>query len=374
MKILIASGGSGGHIFPAVALARKLKEARGDIDILFVGSRRGLDRRIFEKEGFRFILLSDNKLPYKKSWRTLLFLAAMFLDTCRAFAAITRYGPDVSVGFGGYTSCPAIFASRILGVPTLIHEQNVVPGRANKFLFGWAGSIAISFDRTREFLGSNRGKVFLTGNPIRADMVKDDRIDGIRKLGLDEKKFTILVIGGSQGSRFLNRTFVEALSNMKDSVRSSMQVIHITGIKDYAQTSASYEKLKMEHRVYSFIDRIEEAYSASDLVVTRSGASALFELAFFAKPMVLVPYPFALSHQAENARAFAEKGGAVELEEKTLSAESFKREIEGLVTNKARLTALAGAAKRLSVPEASDNMARIVLDLASKKTGNEKRQ
>lgn len=367
MKIIIASGGSGGHIFPAVALARKLGRIHDGIDILFIGSRRDLDRRIFEKEGFRYSLLSDNRMPYNISLRLLLFCAKLLGDTLNAIAVVAFNRPDVTVGFGGYTSCPVILASRILGIPTVIHEQNVVPGRANRLLFNWADRIAISFDRTRKFLGKNSKKAVLTGNPIRAELTLDNRSAGIRKLGLDDKKFTILVIGGSQGSNFVNRTFVEALEKMEDHVRDSLQVIHITGIKDYAKTRASYESLNLNHKVYSFIDRIEEAYSASDLVVTRSGASALFELAFFGKPMILVPYPFAMSHQIENARAFAEKGAAIEIDENVLSPEIFSQEIKKLFSNRARLSVLAEAAKGLSVPEAADNMARLVTELASKR-------
>ena len=313
------------------------------------------------------MLLSDNKMPYNVSLRLPLFCAKLLYDTLRALTAVAFYRPDVTVGFGGYTSCPVILASRMLGVPTIIHEQNVVPGRANRLLFNWADSIAISFDRTRGFLGKNIRKAKLTGNPIRTVLTKDDRSAGIRKLGLDDRKFTILIIGGSQGSNFLNRTFVEALEKMKDYVRASLQVIHITGIKDYAHTSASYENLNMGHKVYSFIDRIEEAYSASDLVVTRSGSSALFELAFFGKPMILVPYPFAMSHQAENARVFAEKGAAVEIDEGVLSAEIFNKEIGKLLSDRARLSVLAEAAKGLSIPEAADNMARLVSELVSKR-------
>jgi len=372
MKILIASGGSGGHIFPAVALARTLEEKRPCAEIRFVGSNKDLDRRIFEKEGFRFWLLSANKLPYKRSLRLLTFFIKLKFDILKAFFIIVSYRPDVVVGFGGYAAFPIIFAARILGIPRIAHEQNVVPGRANKFLFGWSDTIAISFDETKIYLGPNAGRAVFTGNPIRYEIFsalnrKDAREAGIKQFGLDPEKFTILVIGGSQGAHFLNETFIKALSVIKDDIKICLQVIHITGPKDYEWAIKEYEKLDgPDRRIYSFIDRIEEAYSASSLVVTRSGASAIFEIAFFAKPMILVPYPFAMSHQAENAHAFCANGAAIEIEEAALSAVVFRDAITGLFNDRVRLNNLAQSAKSMSMPEASDNLAKLVLRYADK--------
>lgn len=372
MRILIAAGGSGGHIFPAIALARTLKEKKPGIEIKFVGSRKELDRRIFEKEGFSFFLLSANKLPYNKSLKLLLFFAKLKIDILRAFIIIASYKPDVVVGFGGYLSFPVIFAASVLSVPRVLHEQNVVPGRANNFLFRWADAIAISFDETKKFLGPYAGKAVFTGNPIRYEFFsalnrKDGRELAIKQFGLDTDKFTILVIGGSQGAHFLNEAFIQAIALIRDDIKIYLQVIHITGIKDYEWAVKEYRKIgSPEARVYSFIDRIEEAYGAASLVVTRSGASALFELAFFGKPMILVPYPFAMSHQSDNARVFSKNGAAIEIEEGKLSAGVFKDAITILFNDRYRLKGLAESAKRLSVPEASGNLARLVLTYADK--------
>lgn len=364
MRILIAAGGSGGHIFPAIALARTLKDKYGNIDIKFVGSDKALDKRIFEKEGFNFSLLSANKLPHKASLGAVIFFTKLLFDVIKSFFVVISYRPDVVVGFGGYIACPVIFVSYIFRIPTVAHEQNVAPGRANAILFRLVNRIAISFDGTKKFLGADLKKAVFTGNPIRQKLFRDDKELGITRFGLDENKFTILVIGGSQGAHFLNHTFIRALSSLREDLKSSLQVIHITGLKDYEWAIKSYEDLgAVEHRVYSFIDRIEEAYSASDLVVTRSGASAIFEIAFFGRPMILIPYPFAMSHQKENARVFVETGAAVEIDEHDLSDEMFKNTISSLVSDRDRLKSMAEAAKRLSVPEASNNLAREVLNL-----------
>ena len=365
VKVLIASGGSGGHIFPAIALARTLEDKAGGIGIRFIGANKELDKRIFEKEGFSYSLLSANKLSYKPSFGLVIFFIKLLYDTIRAFFIIISYRPDVVVGFGGYVSCPVMLASGFLRIPRMLHEQNVSPGRANKFLFHLADRIAISFEETKDLLKADIRKTAFTGNPIRRELFRDDRDFAIKNFGFSKSKFTILVIGGSQGAHSLNDTFVKALNILPDDLKTGLQIIHITGVKDYEWALESYKSLRnIESRVYSFIDRIEEAYSASDLAVTRSGASAIFELAFFSKPMILVPYPFAMSHQAENADVFSKKGAAIKLEERILSAELFRDTLKGLLNDRGKLNKMAEAAKRLSAPEASERLAEETLLLA----------
>lgn len=363
MKILIAAGGSGGHIFPAVALAEELRLKDPSADILFVGSDKALDRRIFKKEGFKYYLLSANKLPYKVSFNTLLFLLQLLIDIFKSLMIVMRYKPEAIVGFGGYVSAPVIAAAYILRVPRMVHEQNAVPGRANAILFRFVDRIAVSFEETKGNLGAYVNKAVFTGNPIRASLLKDDKAGNIKKLGLDLQKFTILVIGGSQGAHNLNRAFLKSLSQMNEDTRRSLQIIHITGVADYGWANAAYEKLSVEYRVHSFLDRIEEAYSASDLIVTRSGASAIFEIAYFGRPMILIPYPFALSHQSENARIFSAKGAAIEIDEKDLSSDLMKDRIEGLLKDRNKLSEIGESARRMSVPDSSAFLAQMVLNI-----------
>ena len=364
MKILIACGGSGGHIFPAIALAQGLKESGASSELLFVGSNAVLDKRIFEKEHFRYTLLSSNKLPYRISIKTFMFFIKLKLDIIKSLWILIKFSPDAVVGFGGYVSCPVIFAAYILRIPSVLHEQNVVPGRANRAMFRFVRKIAVSFKETIGYTGRWAFKTVFTGNPIRITDLKDDRAGSIKKLGLDPARFTVLVIGGSQGAHNLNKFFLEGLAGLEKGARSSLQVIHITGITDYDWASKIYKELGIEHRVFSFIDRIEEVYSASDLIVTRSGASAIFEIAYFGRPMVLVPYPFAMNHQAENAKFFSNHGAAVQIDEKDLSPALIRDKILKLADNKEKLSAMAESARRLSVPDSSHNLAEIVLSAA----------
>ena len=192
-KILVAAGGSGGHIFPAIAMARAMREA-SDADIRFVGSSKALDRRIFEKEGFDYSTLSSNKFPYGLSLKLLPFSLRLISDIIRSKAIVLSYRPDVVVGFGGYVACPIILAASIFGIPRIVHEQNVVPGRANRFLFRFADKVAVSFNETLKYTGTAGDKCVFTGNPIRDEVLKGDRPSGIKRFGLDVAKFTILVI------------------------------------------------------------------------------------------------------------------------------------------------------------------------------------
>ncbi len=365
-KIMIAAGGSGGHIFPAIALGRSLSALGKDIEIMYIGSDKALDRRIFEKEGVRYKVLSANKLSYNISARTVAASFKLLADTFKAIWMLSSYKPDVAVGFGGYVSFPVIFAARLFGIPTIVHEQNVMPGRANRLLFSLAERIAVSFEETKGSIGKYAEKCVFTGNPVRAGISESGRSAGAKRFGLDEKKFTILVIGGSQGASFLNRTFIAAISSMGSGSRSSIQVIHITGVRDYEWALRSYEDLNIEHRVHSFVDKIEDVYAPADIVITRSGASAIFELALLRKPMILIPYPFAMSHQLDNALVFSEKVAALVVEEKDLNAGDLAGLILGLVEDRSRMKGLSDAAGRMAQPQAADDLAGEVIALDRK--------
>ncbi len=365
-KVLIAAGGSGGHIFPAIALGRSLKRLNKDLQIMYVGSDKALDKRMFEKEGARFTTLSANKLPYKISFGIIIVSFRLLADIFRAFYIMFSFRPDVAVGFGGYVSFPVIFSARILRIRTMVHEQNVLPGRANKILFRLADKIALSFKDTEKTLGRDPEKAVFTGNPVRSEISASDRKSGNKLLALESGRFTILVIGGSQGAAFLNRTFVSSLSAIDPQARGAIQVIHITGVKDYEWALKAYKELRIDHRVHSFIDRIEEAYGAADLIVTRSGASAIFELALMRKPMVLIPYQYALSHQLDNARVFERNGAAVVVEEKDLNSVMFSALILDLMKDHDRIKSLSESAGRMAVPLAADNLAKEVVNLIGK--------
>jgi UDP-N-acetylglucosamine--N-acetylmuramyl-(pentapeptide) pyrophosphoryl-undecaprenol N-acetylglucosamine transferase len=251
-------------------------------------------------------------------------------------------------------------------VPSIIHEQNAVPGRSNAMFFRIADRVAVSFEETVRSAGIDPEKAVVTGNPIRAAMFKDDKEEALNGFGLAKEAFTILVIGGSQGARSLNDAFLRAIAKIDKDMLASLQIIHITGVRDYSRVTADYEATGVTHRVFSFIDRIEDAYSAADLVITRAGASAIFEIAFFGRPMILVPYPLAMSHQASNAGVFADRLAAVMIRESGSLDEALREKVSELFGNRDRRRSLGESARRMSIPEAAENLAGEVLKLARK--------
>ena len=367
-RILIACGASGGHIFPAVALGSSLKNKSKNIAMLFVGSRRYLDRRIFLRENLKFKSLSSNKLPYRLSFSLFVVGAKFIFDVVKSIYIILNFAPHAIVGFGGYVSFPILMVGRMMGIPIIVHEQNVVPGRANILLFKFADKIAVSFEETMSSMpDSIRKKAVLTGNPIRKGMLKDNKALALQNFGFDKDKFTILAIGGSQGAHRLNRVFSESIVTMKEETRGKIQIIHIAGEKDREKVAAVYNNFNVSNRVFSFIDSIDEAYSLADLVFTRSGAAALFELAFYAKPMVLVPYPYAMSHQRENALVFSRKGAAIYKEEKDLKAKELSSFIAELISDREALKKMSESSRQLARPHAADALADVIIGICKKR-------
>ncbi len=362
MKVLIAAGASGGHIFPAIALGSSLRRKADNLEILFVCSNRYLDRRIFSREGLNFRCLSSNKLTPRLSFSLLAFPARLALDMAKALFIIAAFRPKVIVGFGGYASFPIVLIGSLAGIPAVIHEQNVAIGKANLFLARFAKKIAVSFKETISRIPDGmKEKVVYTGNPIRTDLLKDDKELALKKFGFDRDKFTLLVIGGSQGAHRLNRIFAESIASLEEARKKDIQIVHIAGEQDKESIEAIYDNFDIPALVFSFLDRIDEAYSAADLVFSRSGSAALSELAYYAKPMVLVPYPYARSHQKENALAFAGKGAAIYKEEGELTPREFRSMVLELMDNREKLAILSKMSRSLSMPDASDRLADVVM-------------
>ncbi|MBU1083581.1 MAG: undecaprenyldiphospho-muramoylpentapeptide beta-N-acetylglucosaminyltransferase [Candidatus Omnitrophota bacterium] len=367
MKIIIAAGGSGGHIFPAVVLASELRK-KGVEDILLVSSRRDLDKNILKEYGFPSFFLSINPMPLGfYPLRILVFAMKFMLDIAVSFFIILRQRPDAVVGFGGYSSGAAAVAGKVLGIPVIIHEQNLSPGRANRILGRIADVIAVSFEGSKEYFKGRPGRVRCTGNPLRVDMLINDRGSAAAELGMDPCKFTVLVMGGSQGSSFLNKAASEAALCVKRAAGEGVQFLHLTGKKDHDRIKEFYRSNDVEGKVFSFMERIDRAYSVSDLAISRSGAAAVFELAYYGKPMILVPYPHPKNNQRSNAAVFFGAGAAVYREEPDITGESLGEDILGLLRDKEKLRVMALSAARLARPSAGPDLADAVIGEAEKK-------
>jgi UDP-N-acetylglucosamine--N-acetylmuramyl-(pentapeptide) pyrophosphoryl-undecaprenol N-acetylglucosamine transferase len=312
VKILITSSISGGHLFPAIAVAQELKKRDENCRILFVTGNRNVAMRIVGQEGFSFVALPPF---FKPTIITVIPLVIRFLENViRSLAIVRRERPDVVVGFGGLLSGPVMLCACVLRIPTVIHEQNIVPGRTNRVLGRWVEAIAVSFKESIPYFRSEN-KSMVTGNPIRRTLAAVKREDAVKGFGFIPGHFTLFVMGGSQGAHSVNQAVVRVFERFAPQERRQFQVVHITGEQDQAMVQERYKRLDLTAKVYSFMEHIDAAYAASDLIISRAGASAISEIAFLGKNAVLIPYPYARSHQLNNARYMAERNSAVVLED-----------------------------------------------------------
>ncbi len=316
LKVVLATGGSGGHLFPALETGKVL-QAQGHY-CLFLGSF-GIGRERIEKAGFHYKNFYLQGLKSKNPiyvFQTAFLMFKAFLGSVKELKA---FEADVVAGFGGYGSFSTVCAAIMLRIPTVIHEQNVVPGRANRLLARFVSKVAVSFSESKKYFDVN--KTVVTGCPSHIKETHYDREKVLKELNLKEGKFTILVFGGSQGSQRINQVLLEALDGLKQKI--DLQIIHITGKKDFREVEEKYKNQDFPHVLFDFCDQMGKVYSVSDLVISRSGASSVIEIAMFKKPSVLIPYPYAQGHQKENAEVLASRQLAWLIEEKDLNAEKI---------------------------------------------------
>jgi len=351
MRILIAAGSSGGHIFPAIATAFRLKELDDKNEVFFIGSKKKLDADILKNEGYKFDTISSDK--------------KILSDFISAFSILRKYRPDIAVGFGGYVSFPMLAAAKIMGISTVIHEQNLVPGMANRVLANIADSIGVSFKDSKRFF-LKKSRVCQIGNPIRVNLVRLQKTKALKLFDLDEGRFTVLVMGGSQGAHFINDVVLETLKGMSKQERANFQFIHLSGMRDFDFVGRGHESVGVKGRVFSFCDRMSEVYSASDLVISRAGASSISEIGFFGLPSILVPYPNIKVHQVDNAKFMEARGAAIVINQKDLTSGYLKEILLNLVRDRQRLKLLAENAANLSIPDAAQKLAREIMKNASK--------
>ena len=368
MKIILAAGGSGGHIFPSIAVASELEKL--DVkDIYFVSSKRRLDRNILRKHKYKSFFLSINPMPFGFApLGVLIFIIKLLSDTLASIYILLKVRPDCIAGFGGYSSGCIVRMAGLFGIPVIIHEQNLLPGRANRLLSAHADRIAVSFSESIAHFPREEEKVVYTGNPLRLGSLTNDRESSLKRLGLSGEKPIVLIMGGSQGSSFLNRIASEAACLIKEKNVDEVQFKHLAGSGDHDAIKEFYEKNNIPGKVYSFLERIDDAYAVSDLAISRAGAAAIFELAFYSKPMVLVPYPSRMNNQRYNAIYFSQKGAAIYKEEADLSPEALEGIISDMLADVSKRSRMSHAAGNLSNPDAGKILAEEIIALAKTRT------
>lgn len=320
MKIVVATGGTGGHIFPALCVATELK-SQGH-EIMFVGVFGPSADRI-RAQGFFLEELPARGLTAGSPVSVITTFILMAKSWVKSKNAMGRWKPDAVLGFGGYGAFPVVLAAVTSGIPAMIHEQNVVPGRANRILSRMVNRIAVSFDQSRKYFPFK--KTVLTGCPCRYQGKRHDRGEIFREFGLEQGRLTMVVIGGSQGSRAVNQAFVQMIPALMSDM--DFQVIHISGAKNFDELAFQYGKTGIKSYLTPFLEDMDKAYTVADVVVSRAGALTITELALFGIPAVLIPYPFAGGHQKANAQVLVEAGTAEIMEEHHLTPEALKAAI-----------------------------------------------
>jgi UDP-N-acetylglucosamine--N-acetylmuramyl-(pentapeptide) pyrophosphoryl-undecaprenol N-acetylglucosamine transferase len=360
-KILIAGGGTGGHLYPGIAVAAEAKKE--GIEVLFVGTARGIETRVVPKEGFNLKLINAGRFKGMGASQKIKTLYSIPAGAAEAARVISAFGPDAVLGVGGYASFPAVLAAKIMGKPVILQEQNAVPGLANKFLGKIADRICLGFQAARSFFPER--KCVLTGNPIRLGLLGIKREDALRALGLEQERITLLITGGSGGATKINKAAADALLGLTD-MKYKLQFIHQTGERDYEETAAAYEKSGFASRVMPYIYDMAQAYACADLVICRSGALTIAEVTALGKPAVLIPYPFATdNHQEVNARELEDAGAAIVMLDREATGERIAGLVKGLFLNMESLLTMEERSKALGRPQAAAEVLKICKEAAA---------
>ena len=352
MNAIIACGGTGGHLFPGIAVAEVLRQ-RGHEVLLFVSEKEIDSLALSTRSQFRFEKLPTVGFPSVLSPRIFGFIRRFVesLSLCRSI--YTKFKPQVVLGMGGFTSTAPILAGRMRGISTLVHESNAIPGRANRLAAKMVGAVLLGFKEAAQFFPKVRTEI--TGTPIRTELKRLDKETARQKLGLQSGVTTMLVMGGSQGASGINRAMIKSLSSLHG---VALQVIHLSGTRDEHLVSDNYHREKIPAFVAAFHHHMEELYSAADFAVARSGAASLAELAFFGLPSILIPFPYAADdHQTRNAEIFARAGAAVVLKESELTPESLTQKIRAMVDHPEQLRRMAEKSFQLALSDAANRVA-----------------
>ena len=379
MRVVLTGGGTGGHIYPAISVAQALHQADPRAELLFVGSSHGPEGALAKEAGIEFRAVPSSPLTRSISLRNADSLARLVAGVFRARRILRAFGPDVVIGTGGYTTAAVLVAQRSLRGRIVIHEQNAVPGRTNRWLARIADRVCVSFDGSAGWFPA--GKVVVTGLPVRREFsALPAKREARTQMGLIEDAFTVLVVGGSQGARRLNELVIGAWPSIDD---GSTQVLHQVGARNIDQvpyspsseegaggrsehSPSSQEGAGGRYRIEAYVD-MPVAMAAADLVIGRSGASTVAEIMAAGLPSILVPYPHAVAdEQTANARYLVDRGAALLLEERSLTPEKLAGALTELRSSPERLAAMAESSKSLCTPDAAHKVADVAMQLITR--------
>jgi UDP-N-acetylglucosamine--N-acetylmuramyl-(pentapeptide) pyrophosphoryl-undecaprenol N-acetylglucosamine transferase len=366
LRIIFAGGGTGGHVFPAIAIADEVRRLEPAAEVLFIGTAQKIEARAVPNAGYAFRPIWVSGFRRRPDLSTLLFPVKVIVAFMQSLSIIRSFSPGVVVGTGGYVSGPVVSAASLLGIPTAIHEQNSVPGATTRMLGRKVDEIYLTFESSRPAF-QHRGGITVTGNPTRGSLEQVSAREATTYFGFDagDPSKTILVFGGSLGAKTINDALLACIWSLTG---QGIRVIWQTGTEEYARLKSQVAEIPPQRLwIHPFIDRMDLAYGASDLVVCRSGATTIAELTRLGKPAILVPYPHATAnHQVENA-CVLEKEGAARIVYDNDAKGLLRQTIEELISSDDMLRVMSGKAKHLGMPDAAAVIARRVIALASGK-------
>jgi UDP-N-acetylglucosamine--N-acetylmuramyl-(pentapeptide) pyrophosphoryl-undecaprenol N-acetylglucosamine transferase len=343
MRLLLAGGGTGGHLFPAVALGQQLLKQDENSSVLFVGTKRGLEYRLLAKLGLPLATV-DMVGVVGRGWRGKLEMTPKLIKSLiQAKIIMAKFKPDLVIGVGGYASVPVLLIAKLTGIPYLIHEQNAIPGLSNRLLGKWARTICLSFENSGN--GFNRSKILLTGNPLR------EGLEAVPKQVPQRGK--LLIFGGSRGAHAINQAILKILPALRD-WEGRPEILHQTGEDDFLQVQQGYRDAGFDPgQVVPFIDDMATAYTEASLIICRAGATTLAELAVCGRAAILIPFPHATGdHQVANAKAFENAGAAISVPQHELEPESFAVLVKNLWQDRQTLQSMADHGRQLGFPGA----------------------
>ncbi len=358
MKVLIAAGGTGGHIYPGIAIAKYIMSKQPEAQIVFVGTDRGLEKDLVPKEGFEIKLIRVKGFKRKLSIDTLKTVKEMFLGLNDAKNIVKKFKPDIVVGTGGYVCGPVLFAAWQHKVPTLIHEQNAFPGVTNRILSKFVNKVAVSFPEASHYF-KNKKKIVTSGNPIRSEFKDNDRKVARENLNIPLDATLIVTTGGSQGAQSINKSMLEVIKQYKD--EKHVHIIHITGKNQYENVMSLLEEQHIAIANHKNIQVLPYTYDmpnllkSCNLVIARAGAVTVSEICAVGRGSILIPYPYATdNHQEFNARVITEKNGGILILDKDLNGKLLCDEISKLIFNKEKMQKMEKVSYELGILNADD--------------------
>ncbi|WP_366924819.1 undecaprenyldiphospho-muramoylpentapeptide beta-N-acetylglucosaminyltransferase [Metallumcola ferriviriculae] len=370
MRVLFSGGGTGGHIYPALAVSGALTKDYPGVELLYVGTPYGLESKLVPREGIRFKTVNVSGLKRKLSLDTIVWAGQTTGAAAQAVKLLKEFRPDVVVGTGGYVCAPVILAAAVLRVPSILHEQNAFPGKTNRWLAPFAQKILVNFAESKQYFGRQRGKVITTGLPVRREIIDISRKKGAEILGVSPDRLTLMVVGGSQGAKSINQAVLPLAAKVAANPR--LQLIWATGESQYDWV---IERLQQDGiksgqvgniTIKPYLHQVAAALATADLIISRAGATFLAEITARGIASILVPYPYATdNHQEYNARSLVKKGAALMVADEELSKGILVDKVEDLLSKRKVLETMSQSSQKCGKPEALEQIVKEIVSCIS---------